>query len=203
MSHLFAEDGGIIEIADDVSIGHGSGIAARGKIRIGNGCRLGAFVLAMDTDYHVAGQTYGYAEVNPIEIGERVRIGNRVTILRGSTIGDGAVVSDGSVVSGSVPAGAHVAGVPARAVRSDSRPDSGETVELRVQRVAQETFRLAQLPALSSGPADVEAWDSLGMLSFILALEEEFALLLGEDQMRDVHSLQDVRQVISSALDRR
>ena len=64
-SHLFADAGGAIAIGDDVSIGHGAGIAARGRIRIGSGSRVGAFFLAMDTDYHVAGDASAVAEIVP------------------------------------------------------------------------------------------------------------------------------------------
>jgi acetyltransferase-like isoleucine patch superfamily enzyme len=202
MSHFLAEQGGLISIGDDVSIGHGTGIAARGSISIGSGTRVGAFVLAMDTDYHVAGDTKAHAAISPIRIGARVRIGNSVTVLCGSVIGDDAVVLDGSVVSGPIPAGARVGGVPARALGGGVRADSGESVEQRVQRVARDCFRLAELPALKAGPAELEAWDSLGALSFLLALEEEFGFSLAEDPMRGVHSLLDASVMISSALAR-
>lgn len=201
LSHLFADAGGVIEIGDDVSIGHGTGIAARGRITIGNGSRIGAFVLAMDTDYHVAGDASRAAEISPISIGSGVHIGNRVTILRGAVIGDGAVVLDGSVVSGQVPASARVAGVPARPARQGVAGSSDEAVELRVRRVARDTFRLAELPVLAAGPAEIEAWDSLGTLSFLLALEEEFGVPLGEDQMRDVRTLFDATTMISAVLE--
>ncbi len=201
MSHLFADDGGVIELGDDVSIGHGTGIAARGRISIGSGSRIGAFVLAMDTDYHVAGDSSRAAEISPISIGSGVHIGNRVTILRGAVIGDGAVVLDGSVVSGEVPAGARVAGVPARPARRDAVSSSDDSVELRVLRVARDSFRLPDLPALTAGSAEIEAWDSLGTLSFLLALEEEFGVPLGEDQMRDVRTLFDATAMISAALE--
>ncbi len=202
MSHLLAERGGVIEIGDDVSIGHGSGIAARRRIRIGNGARLGAFLLVMDTDYHVPGDSKAEAEVNPIEIGNGVRIGSRVTILRGSVIGDGAIVLDGSVVSGEVPARARVGGVPARVTSPGMPGQTHETVDLRVQRVAQQAFRLPRLPSLNSGRAELEAWDSLGTLSFLLALEEAFGVPLGEDQMRDVNTLAQAAAVIASVLER-
>ena len=201
MSHLFADAGGMIEIGDDVSIGHGTGIAARGRISIARGSRIGAFVLAMDTDYHVAGDASRAAEISPISIGSGVHIGNRVTILRGATIGDGAVVLDGSVVSGAVPANARVAGVPARPARQGAASHDDESVELRVRRVARDSFRLLDLPALNAGSAEIEAWDSLGTLSFLLALEEEFAVPLGEDQMRDVRTLFDATAMISTALE--
>jgi acetyltransferase-like isoleucine patch superfamily enzyme len=202
-SHLSAQAGGTIEIGDDVKIGHGSGITAKGLIRIGSGTRLGAFVLAMDTDYHVAGDANATAEIAPLQIGERVTIGNRVTILRGSIIGDGARVLDGSVVRGVVSADEVVDGVPARPVRADTAPSSTGSTEIRLLRLAQTTFRLPVLPQLSDGPAEIEAWDSLGALSFILAMEEEFGQLISEEQMSSVHCLADAAAMVGSASDRR
>ncbi len=49
-----------------------------------------------------------------IEIGRGVWLATNVTVLGPCRIGDGAVVAAGSVVSEDVPAGARVAGVPAR-----------------------------------------------------------------------------------------
>lgn len=52
-----------------------------------------------------------------VEIGKNVMIGANCTILPGVSIGDGAVVAAHSLVNRDVPAGAMVAGVPARVVR--------------------------------------------------------------------------------------
>ncbi len=52
----------------------------------------------------------------PVVIGDRVWVGTRAVVLKGVTIGDGAVVAAGAVVSKDVPAGAVVAGIPARQV---------------------------------------------------------------------------------------
>lgn len=54
----------------------------------------------------------------PTKIGRDVWIGANAVILGGVTIGDGAVVAAGAVVNRDVEAGAIVAGVPAREVRS-------------------------------------------------------------------------------------
>jgi acetyltransferase-like isoleucine patch superfamily enzyme/acyl carrier protein len=194
-SHFIA-DGGVIEIGDDVHIGHGSGITARGRVRIGSGSRLGAFVLAMDTDYHVAGDASAEADVVPLEIGSNVWIGNRVTILRGSVIGDGTRVLDGSVVRGSVPAGAIVEGVPARPIRASSASLESDSVEQRVLQAAQATFRLQQRPSIDDGPAQIEAWDSLGALSFVLALEEEFRIVISEERMTGISNLAEAVAVV-------
>jgi acetyltransferase-like isoleucine patch superfamily enzyme len=47
----------------------------------------------------------------------RAAIGSGATIMCGLTIGEGAIVGAGSVVTKDVPAGATVAGNPARVIR--------------------------------------------------------------------------------------
>src|SRR6185437_2213645 len=55
-------------------------------------------------------------EVFPTRVGRRASIGSNATILCGISIGEGAVVGAGAVVTRDVPAGAVVAGAPARAL---------------------------------------------------------------------------------------
>lgn len=52
----------------------------------------------------------------------RASIGSGAVVLGGITIGEGATVGAGAVVTGDVPAGAVVAGNPARILPSGSRP---------------------------------------------------------------------------------
>ena len=55
-------------------------------------------------------------------IGDNVRIGPGARLLGNITVGDGAVIGANSVVIRDVPAGAFVAGVPARVIRTEEPP---------------------------------------------------------------------------------
>lgn len=62
-------------------------------------------------------QTEADWKVVPTRIKKEASIGSSVTILCGVTVGEGAIVGAGSVVTRDVPAGAIVAGNPARVMR--------------------------------------------------------------------------------------
>ncbi|MCW3040473.1 MAG: hypothetical protein JWM31_2378 [Solirubrobacterales bacterium] len=99
----------------------GLSLACFERIEIGEGAAIGEQVMIRDSDNH---QILGSGPATaPIVVGDLVWIGARATILKGVTIGDGAVVAAGAVVNRDVPAGALVAGVPARVKRTDVRWD--------------------------------------------------------------------------------
>ncbi len=113
----------IVVDGGELRIGHGTNINGLSKILVGAGVSIGAEctfswdVQILDHDFHtltVAGVTA--PEKLPVMIGDRVWLGTGVIVLKGVTIGDGAVVAAGAVVTRDVPAGAIVAGVPARVV---------------------------------------------------------------------------------------
>ena len=56
----------------------------------------------------------------PVTNGENVWIGAGAIVLKGVNIGDSAIISAGAVVTRDVPAGAVVAGVPARELKRAS-----------------------------------------------------------------------------------
>lgn len=95
-------------------------IAESTSISIGRNCLIGANVVVFDSDFHalsVAGRRNGErGSARPVVIEDDVFIAQNVSILKGVLVGRGAVVASGSVVTRNVPAGAVVAGTPARVV---------------------------------------------------------------------------------------
>jgi maltose O-acetyltransferase len=109
----------------------------------------------------------GYTRVARVRIGARVFVGAHAIVLPGVTIGDDAVVGAGSIVRHDVPAGAVVAGSPARVIsdvesyaerhreRMDGRPrwpKRGWTVAGGIT----DERKLAMREALGGGEAYIE-----------------------------------------------
>ncbi len=119
--------GAVIEIGAGVGMS-GVTVCAQTTIRIGDRVMIGAGTTIVDTDFHplAAAQRRldpGGGTAAPIEIGHDCFLGMHVIVLKSSVIGRGAVVGAGSVIAGSVPAGAVVAGNPARVVASLDEDD--------------------------------------------------------------------------------
>lgn len=107
-SHSFLCEG--VHLADGVFIGH--------NVTFTND----RFPRAINADG--TQQTDADWTLEPTHVGRGASIGSSVTVLCGLTIGEGAIVGAGSVVTKDVPAGAIVAGNPARVLRSV--PDAPE-----------------------------------------------------------------------------
>lgn len=114
---LAAEQRRDLRIGDRVYLGHRVHLHAVGSVVLGRG------VMVTD-DVHIGNGGHdpsaGMAVTPgaPIVIGDDVFVGQGATILGGVTVGAGAVVGARAVVTKDVPAGAVVAGVPAKILKN-------------------------------------------------------------------------------------
>ena len=100
-------------VGDATYLGHDVHLHAFDPISIGRECFLVDGVYVGSADHSRTARSVA-TRTGPVTIGDHVFVGQRAIILGGVTIGDGATIGAGSVVTRDVPAGAVVAGVPAR-----------------------------------------------------------------------------------------
>lgn len=115
--------GPFVEVQRGVTIGRACKISSHAFIcsgvTIGDEVFVGHGVL-FTNDRHPRATTDGRLQTDadwtmvPTHVGRGASIGSGAIVLCGITIGDGALVGAGAVVTHDVPAGAVVAGVPAR-----------------------------------------------------------------------------------------
>lgn len=135
-----------IELGDYVSLGRFTTVAAKGgAIVLGNGVNVGSYCrIATQSRVEIGDSTLvaAYCYIGPgnhqqgdqdmpliaremeikggVKIGKNCWIGARATVLDGVSIGDNAIVGAHSLVREDVPAGAIVAGSPAKLLRASN-----------------------------------------------------------------------------------
>ena len=117
-----------ISIGDETSFSDRVHISSIERIVIGRGVLFGSGVYIADhghgvykgehqSDPGIAPAQRHLGGGGPVVIGDRVWIGDNVIIVGPVRVGDGAVIGANSVVRKDVPAGAMVAGIPARLIK--------------------------------------------------------------------------------------
>lgn len=194
VSHLVAGPGATLEIGNDVSIGAGAAISAFSQVCIGDGTRIGPYVIIMDTNFHGSpGDQSVRHDTRPVNIGAGCRIGSRVTITRGGSVGDGAEILAGSVVSSAIPAGVCAAGGRARIIgqAGDIASRWGSAAAFLPQLLMM-TFGLDSPPDLNDDLLPEQIWRSDRMRNFIHALDERFDVSVSEIDIREARTFADL-----------
>jgi len=119
-SPFHCDYGDNIRLGDGVFLNFGCVILDVVAVEIGAGTQIGPGVQILTADHprDPAARAAMLEFGRPIRIGANVWIGGGALILPGVTIGDDAIIGAGSVVTRDVPAGATVAGNPARVLRA-------------------------------------------------------------------------------------
>ena len=115
---FFCDYGYNIDLGDDVFVNFDCTFLDIVAIVIGDRTQIGPAVQVYAADHPRDPQVRrsGLEFGRPVTIGADAWIGGGAILLPGITVGEGAVIGAGSVVTKDVPAGARVAGNPARAV---------------------------------------------------------------------------------------
>lgn len=68
-----------------------------------------------------------------------------------------------------------------------------------VEQILSETFNLApDRITKETGPADVEAWDSLGQLRLVLVIEQRFGITLETKEIFGILNVGDIYRILQA-----
>lgn len=193
---------GNVIIEDQVWIGANC-VIARGTLDstvIGRSTKISQHVnIGHNTVIGRACVVTGHATISgSVRVGNRCWIGPNAAIVQGVTIGDGARIGIGVTVLADVPAGAVVVPEVGVVTRPDAAAGTANTsaaasrparpagaIDEIVRRTIREVLRLDEATPLPSeaGPGYVPAWDSLGNLNILMALQERLGVTFSPSDM--------------------
>jgi acetyltransferase-like isoleucine patch superfamily enzyme len=200
-SHFVAGPDAVLELGDDVSIGHGAAVAAYERVQIGSGTRIAPFVIIMDTNFHGrSGDQSVQHDCRPVIIGRDCRVGSRVTITRGASIGDGAEVLAGSVVSSSIPAGACAAGARARVIGDAGGPDSRwDSAAAMLPLLMMEALDMGTPPEMDDLLSDNPGWHETAVSRLLSGIEVQFGVRLHASNVTNATRVADLAHAVDRA----
>lgn len=110
---LATDPGARLEIGASCMINYGVSLGCTKAITIGDRCRLGPYVMVVDSAFHELYDRDVRPASQPVVLEDDVWLGAKVSVMPGVRIGRASVVGAGSVVTKDVPPFTVVAGVPA------------------------------------------------------------------------------------------
>ncbi|MES2294524.1 MAG: hypothetical protein V4527_14570 [Pseudomonadota bacterium] len=85
--------GAVLDIGDQVYIGHFCNIRVQERVTIGDGCKIAQFVSIVDHDYDFRSSDWAHQfRVNEVVVGTQTMIGTGAILLRGVTIAPNSIV---------------------------------------------------------------------------------------------------------------
>ncbi|MCC6332780.1 MAG: acyltransferase [Myxococcales bacterium] len=108
---------GRLEVGEACSINYGASLGALARVQLGRRCRLGPYVMIVDSEFHDAYERAKHPLPRPVVLEDDVWVGAKASVLPGVTVGRGAIIGTGAVVTHDVEPFTVVAGVPAKVVR--------------------------------------------------------------------------------------
>lgn len=121
---IVSTKGGTVTIGNGCNISNNCRLTTRAKLTVGDStliaayCYIGPGNHQLGSDVTDSIMEQPMAQAVGVSIGSNVWIGTRVTILDGVSVGDNAVIGAHSLVLHDVPAGAIVAGTPAKVIKT-------------------------------------------------------------------------------------
>lgn len=113
---------GTLTVGDNSWIGQDCFFHSAGSITIGRRTGIGPRVMILTSTHEETAPPVPIIDaplaLAPVAVGDGCDIGIGAILLPGAIIGDGAQIGAGAVVSGTIPAGAVAAGVPAKVLRT-------------------------------------------------------------------------------------
>jgi acyl carrier protein len=79
-----------------------------------------------------------------------------------------------------------------------ARLDDAAGADVDLADLVQSVLGLPQRPLATQGPADIAAWDSLGTLRLLLAIEEAYKVSLNEAEMRAGNTIAALSAIIGA-----